>query len=183
MDAAVLAARLILATVFTLAAAGKLADRAGTRQAIVDFGVPAALARPAAFLLPLSELLCAIGLIPAISARWAAMSVSFLLALFIGGIAVSIVRGRAITCSCFGQLRSAPVGWGTLMRNVALGALAIFIIWSPHAERSPMGGWTSVEARPSVALVASLASTGISAFALYVLFHVVRQNGRILGRL
>ena len=42
MDAALLIARLLLAAVFTLAGVAKLSDLKGSRQAIIDFGVPAA---------------------------------------------------------------------------------------------------------------------------------------------
>jgi hypothetical protein len=47
-----------------VAGAAKLSDRAGSRQGLIDFGVPAALAAPFAILLPLAELAVAISLIP-----------------------------------------------------------------------------------------------------------------------
>lgn len=56
MDSFLLVARLLLALVFALTGAAKLADRAGSRQAIVDFGLPAGLASPLGVLLPLCEL-------------------------------------------------------------------------------------------------------------------------------
>jgi uncharacterized membrane protein YphA (DoxX/SURF4 family) len=46
---------LLLAVVFVAAGAAKLVDRAGSRQAVADFGVPS-LATPLATLLPLAEL-------------------------------------------------------------------------------------------------------------------------------
>ena len=56
MDSFLLIARLLLALVFASAGAAKLADRAGSRQAIVDFGLPTRLASPLGVLLPLCEL-------------------------------------------------------------------------------------------------------------------------------
>lgn len=53
MEATLLGARLVLALVFAVAGAAKLADLAGSRRAIGDFGVPAALAAPLGTLLPL----------------------------------------------------------------------------------------------------------------------------------
>jgi len=47
----VLGARLVLALVFAIAAVGKLADRPGTRQALVEFGIPDGLAQPGALAL------------------------------------------------------------------------------------------------------------------------------------
>ena len=51
-----LIARLLLALVFILAGVGKFADRKGSRQALIDFGVPAVFASPLGNLLPLAEL-------------------------------------------------------------------------------------------------------------------------------
>ena len=79
LDAAILCARLLLAVVFALAGVAKLADRAGTRQALVDFGVPAALAGPFWILLPLAELAVAAALVPATTAWWGAVGALALL--------------------------------------------------------------------------------------------------------
>jgi len=46
MDTALLIARLLLAFVFVVAGASKLIDGAGSRRAIIDFGLPTALAIP-----------------------------------------------------------------------------------------------------------------------------------------
>lgn len=70
MDTALLAARLLLALVFVMAGMVKLADRAGSRRAIVDFGLPAAFAGPLGILLPLAELAVTITLIPPATAFW-----------------------------------------------------------------------------------------------------------------
>jgi uncharacterized membrane protein YphA (DoxX/SURF4 family) len=68
MDAALLIARLVLAVVFILAGLAKLSDLKGSRKAIIEFGLPAVLASPLAFLLPLAELGVGAALIPASSA-------------------------------------------------------------------------------------------------------------------
>ena len=78
----VLIARLVVALVFAVAAVGKLADRGGTRQALVEFGVPASLAEPGALVLPLAELtvsaFCLVGPV----AVWGAIGALVLLAFF-----------------------------------------------------------------------------------------------------
>src|SRR5215218_7157556 len=71
--AAILLDRLLLATVFAVAGVAKLADRAGSRQAIVDFGLPARLATLLGILLPLYELAVAAALIPTPTAWWGAV--------------------------------------------------------------------------------------------------------------
>lgn len=65
--------------VFVVAGVSKLADREGSRQAVADFGVPAALAAPFALLLPLAELIVAAALVPAASAWWGAFGALALL--------------------------------------------------------------------------------------------------------
>jgi Methylamine utilisation protein MauE/Family of unknown function (DUF6065) len=72
MDVALLLACLLLASVFVVAGAAKLADREGSRRALADFGVPTTLATPLGVLLPLAELAVAAALIPAATAWWGA---------------------------------------------------------------------------------------------------------------
>jgi uncharacterized membrane protein YphA (DoxX/SURF4 family) len=49
-----LIARLLLAGVFLVAGAAKLRDRDGSQRAVVEFGLPSALAAPLGLLLPLA---------------------------------------------------------------------------------------------------------------------------------
>src|SRR5277367_6554107 len=121
MSVVLLVVRLLLALVFALAGIAKLADPRGSRKSMLEFGVPAFLARPLAWLLPLLELACAIALIPIATAWWAADGVLALVVLFIVGISISLARGRTPECHCFGQLHSSPAGPKTLVRNVVLG--------------------------------------------------------------
>ena len=60
MDTARLIASLALTGVFLVAGLPKLADRPGSRQAVIDFGVPT----PLKILLPLADLAVAATLIP-----------------------------------------------------------------------------------------------------------------------
>ncbi|MBV8958339.1 MAG: DoxX family membrane protein [Actinobacteria bacterium] len=125
----ILIARVVLAVVFAVAAVGKLADRPGTRGALVDFGVPESLADPGALVLPFAELtvsaFCLVGPV----AVWGAMGALVLLAFFSTGIAVSLASGRRPDCHCFGQLHSAPAGPGTLARNAVFIVLAGLVLW------------------------------------------------------
>lgn len=129
MNVVLLAARLLLATVFFVAGVAKLADLKGSRKSAIEFGVPAALAGPFGLLLPLVEFTVAGTLIPASTALWGAIGALALLLLFALGIGVNLVRGRKPDCHCFGQLYSAPAGWKVLLRNVALAAVAGFLVW------------------------------------------------------
>src|SRR3989442_5122353 len=128
MDIVLLLARFLLAVVFVVAGLAKLVDRAGSRQALIDFGVPARLVTPLAVLLPLAELAVAGALIPTASAWWGALGALALLLLFVVAIGYNLARGRTPDCHCFGQLQSAPAGWSTLVRNLVLAAVAGFVL-------------------------------------------------------
>src|SRR5437868_2403025 len=134
MGILLLLARLLLAVVFVVAGLAKLADRAGSRQALVGFGLPAALAAPLGILLPLAEVAVAVALLPAASAWWGALGALALLLLFVAGIGFNLARGRTPDCHCFGQLHSEPVGWTTLARNAILAAIAAFVVWQGRAN-------------------------------------------------
>src|SRR5918995_2497533 len=96
MDAALLIARLVLAAVFTIAGVAKLADLKGSRQAIIDFGVPSAIAAPLGLLLPLAELTVAATLLPASTAWWGALGALALLSVFVVGITYNLARGLVL---------------------------------------------------------------------------------------
>ena len=132
MNTALLFARLLLAGIFAVAGVAKLADREGSRQAVVDFGVPTALAAPLGLLLPLAELAFAVTLLPASTAWWGALGALGLLSVFVVGISINLARGRTPECHCFGQLHSAPAGWKTLARNGALAVVAGFVLWEGY---------------------------------------------------
>ena len=128
MGLTLLVARVLLAAVLTVAALAKLSDRAGSRKAIVEFGLPPFLAAPLGIVLPLAELAVAMALMPASTVLWGAIGAFVLLSVFVVGIGVNLARGRKPDCHCFGQLHSAPAGWNTLARNGVLGALAGFVV-------------------------------------------------------
>src|SRR5258708_1596305 len=128
MGILLLVARGFLALVFGIAGIAKAADRTGSRQAIIGFGVPEKLAKPLAWCLPFAEILIALALIPVASAWVGSIAASALLLMFAAGIAVNLVRGRSPDCHCFGQLHSEPVSWSTFLRNLVLVAVAGLIV-------------------------------------------------------
>ena len=134
MIALVFAARVLLAALFTVAGLAKLADRAGTRKTVEDFGVRSRAAGALAVALPVLELTVAGLLLPASTALYGALGALVLLGLFTGAIAWSLARGRAPDCHCFGQLHSAPASSKTLARNVVLLAVAAFALAGSLAE-------------------------------------------------
>jgi peroxiredoxin len=177
---------LLLAVVFVVAGAAKLADRAGSRKALADFGVPSSLATPLATLLPLAELAVAAALIPAASAWWGALGALALLLLFVAGISINLARGRKPDCHCFGQLHSAPAGWRTLARNGALAAIAGFVLWAGYegsAGPSAISWLGALSAAQLLGLLGGVLVLSLLAGQWWFLVHLLRQNGRLLVRL
>ena len=155
MELALLIARLVLAAVFVVAGLAKFADQEGSREAMLGFGVPGPLTRPFGMLLPPVELAVAILLIPLSTAWYGAIGAAALLALFVVGIAVSMARGVAPDCHCFGQIHSEPAGWRTLIRNGILAAVAGFVIYKGQddAGASAIGWFTALSGGVQAALL------------------------------
>lgn len=160
MNALLLIARCLLASVFLVAAAGKLLDLAGSRRALEEFGVPARVAQLAGPALPLAELAVAVALLIRPTAIAGAVGALLLLAVFVAGVARAMSQGRAPDCHCFGQIHSEPAGPATLARNGVLAVPAVLIL---IAGRGPSldGGLASLNGT-QVALVA----TAVLALAL-----------------
>jgi thiol-disulfide isomerase/thioredoxin len=186
VTAAALVARLLLSGVFAVAAAAKLADRAGTRAAVREFGVPARVAGALAFVLPLAELTSAGLLLPASTALAGAILAASLLVLFTAAIAANLLLGRSPSCHCFGQLHSEPVGWKTLGRNGALVGLAAFAAFAGLAEseqRSATAWIGRLEGAELLALAVGIAAVLLLVLGTLAFVSFLRSYGRVLIRL
>jgi peroxiredoxin/uncharacterized membrane protein YphA (DoxX/SURF4 family) len=185
MSIVLLLARFLLALVFAVAGLTKLADLAGSRQALRDFGVPARLAAPFGLLLPLAELAVAGALVPTAWAWWGALGALALLLLFVAGIGSNLARGRQPECHCFGQLRSAPAGWPTLTRNAVLAAIAGFVVWQGSENPgASVVGWLGMSTTVEImGLIGGLLLCGSLIGGGWLLVNLLRQNGRLLLRI
>ena len=173
-------ARLLLAAVFAVAGLAKLADFRGSRQSLGEFGVPQALTGAFAVLLPLAELAFALAICFDPTALIGAAGVAALLAVFIAGITVSLLRGRTPDCHCFGQLSSSPVSWKTLLRNSALLTVAAAVIVLGPGSWPAFPPVSAIEIGLILAVIAL--ALGLT-LTVWVLFHMLTQNGRLLLRL
>lgn len=185
MEYAVLAGRVLLAAVFTIAALAKLADRKGSRQAVEGFGVPASLAVVVAGVLPACELAVAIGLMVSSSARWAALGALALLAAFSIAIAINLARGKKPDCHCFGQLHSAPAGSSALARNGALAAVAAVVAWVGWNGPGPsvIASLDALSLAQALGLAAGTIVAGLALVTGWFILHLLRQHGRLLVRM
>jgi peroxiredoxin len=183
LDVLLILARSLLASVFGLAGATKLADRDGSRQGLVGFGVPSRLAAPLGLLLPALELTVAVALIPSSTAWWGAIGALGLLLVFLGGIGYSLAQGRTPDCRCFGQLHSAPIGYATVIRNAVLAAVAVFVALAPPFAQPSVIAWAGdLTTAQLLIVVLSLIGVGLQATLVWFLFQIMRQLGDLPQR-
>ena len=185
IDGLLLLSRFLLAAVFTVAAVAKLIDREGARRALADFGVPDGIVSPSATLLCFTELAVAIALLPITTAWWGALGALALLALFITAIAASLLHGRRPECHCFGQVHSAPIGWGTVGRNGALLAIAAFVLSRGRGNSgASVGAWaTGLTLSQRVAVMLGAAGFVLLVGMSWLVLLLWRQQGRLLLRI
>jgi methylamine dehydrogenase accessory protein MauD len=178
MATVLLIARGLLAVTFALAAAGKLADLAGARASLVQFGVPASLAAPGAVALPLAELAVAVLLAATPTGRIGAATALALLVVFGAAVTAARARGRAPQCHCFGAIHSAPVGPATLVRLAVLAGVSVLVV-AAGAGRDLGDALAGIDPWVFVGV-----AIGVAVLIGQLLFNwqVLRQNGRLLER-
>ena len=95
------------------------------------------------------------------------------------------VRGERPDCHCFGQLHSAPVGWWTVSRNLALTGSAVFfgLAGREGLTLSPVAWVGSLSAAEAIGAVSALVLAGVLSFQGWFCLQLFRQNGRLLNRL
>jgi hypothetical protein len=120
--------RLILVTTFAVAAGAKLSTPNRTRRSIEQFGVPANLAGFVGVVLPLFELVVALGLMLEAAVHVAAAAALGLLVALTAAIVANLWNGRRPECACFGGFRPAKIGAWTVARNVVLVAAAALLL-------------------------------------------------------
>ncbi len=185
MGAVLLVCRLLLAGVFVLAGGAKLGDLAGSRRAVVGFGVPERFAAAVGVMVPVAEVAVGVALLPVASARFGSLGAALLLVCFSAGIVNALAHGRSPDCHCFGQVHSAPAGWRTLARNLALLGVAGFVViagWD-NAGVSATRWVTEVSAAWLVGIVAGVIIVALISFQTWFSLQLLSQNGRALGRL
>lgn len=179
MSTLLLIIRACLSTVLFVSGAAKLADRPGSRQAFISFGLPNPLAASLARFLPLVELVLAVALLPA-GDRWSAIATLILFGMFTIAVGIAVARGRKGACHCFGSLHTAPIGGTTLARNAGLTTLAAILVWRWETTgASSLIDWVREPLRGDrTTVTAELLMIAMLATIAFVITRLTRQESR-----
>jgi len=131
----VLGLRVLLAGVFVWAAIPKLLDPAEFALSIQNYrAVPEEIVGHLAVLLPVFELVIALGLLLPRYQRGAALLATLMLLVFAAAMGQARWRGIDLSCGCFGAALEAKVSWLTVARTFGLGLLSALLLF---AAREP----------------------------------------------
>ena len=116
-----------LAVVFAWAGGAKFADLEGTEEGFAALGL--SQPEPRAIQVAAFEIATAVLLI--IALLGGALLALGLLVVFTVLIVRLLRAGTTAPCRCFGGIRSHPLAWTDVARNLGLGALAVVILIAP----------------------------------------------------
>ncbi|GAB4316249.1 MAG: DoxX family membrane protein [Candidatus Sumerlaeia bacterium] len=99
------------------------------------------LSRWMAVVLPWLEAAVALLLLAGVWVNAASLMAAGMMAIFTAAMASAMARGLKIECGCFGDY-SDPVGWTSLLRDLFLLGLCVFVFWRtmphmPHPVPAP----------------------------------------------
>ncbi len=144
-------------------------------------------ARAYARLVPPAELIVGLLLISGTVVRAAAILASAMLASFLTGMVINIVRGRPVDCGCFEPLARRRLGPWSAADDIALLAMtAAIVAASPELQAGGVVSWlplSYVASGPSNVMTYLIGCTG-AAFLLVrllLLLHLI-HSAQPLGR-
>ena len=145
------AAQVVTGVLFGWAALAKIGDLGAFALQVHNFRLlPIAAENLVAMTLPWIELTAAMALVLGVRPRAGAWVSGVLLAVFTVGVALAMARGLDFECGCFGKASSTRVGWGKLVENLGMLALAAVATLRP-ARLLESGGAVSAPVATSAA--------------------------------
>lgn len=127
---------LVLSVIFASAASHKLKNLSWFRLQVQEYElVPKLLVPIVALILPIIEVIAALGLLWSISRPYAGVLGLVLISLYALAITINLLKGRVdIDCGCSGPAMKQPLQSGLLVRNLFLAIFAFGSIF-PNFER------------------------------------------------
>lgn len=131
-------ARLVVGGMFLWAAIGKLRDPAAFALSITNYRIlPESLVGWCALMVPWIEVVAAAALLTGWGKRGGALIIAAMLVVFTGAITQAILRDINIDCGCFGSATQARVGWSSVLRNLALLAASLLVVFLGPRQPRP----------------------------------------------
>jgi uncharacterized membrane protein YphA (DoxX/SURF4 family) len=132
-----LALRLLASGIWLVAGVAKLLDVTAFEQQISGYQMlPDSLVTPAAYGIPLLEIVLGLYLLVGALVRPAAIVSCCLMLLFIIAPGQAWARGLALDCGCFGDLHKETVGVGSVLRDIAFLVPSAILVWRPARKWS-----------------------------------------------
>lgn len=125
MNLVAVVASVLVGAAFVVAGGSKIAAGPDWPTQARNLGAPAFVIP----VVPWIEIALGAILIVQFGRRTAAAAALVVLAAFTGLILLRLAEGKRPPCSCFGAWSSKPLGFGHVVRNVALIALATLSLW------------------------------------------------------
>ncbi len=129
-----LLSRIGLGIVFLAASYGKIPHITEFQKNVASYHIlPSAIVPAFAFILPWVELLCGLYLILGLFQKYTAISVFFLLIIFIIAITYALLTNQPVSgCGCFSQTPTERIGWVDDIRDIFFLLLTIVVLKGKH---------------------------------------------------
>ncbi|MCX7640123.1 MAG: thioredoxin fold domain-containing protein [Pyrinomonadaceae bacterium] len=129
IDALILCACVFLFLVFSIASVGKLSDIQGGKKSLKQMGFSEKHASVLVFILPILEIIIAIGFLIKDFIWLSSVASTALLLGFIGFVYYQIKKGSSTECHCFGAIHSEPISPKVILRNFLFLVPSVFLLF------------------------------------------------------
>lgn len=114
-----------------------MADKEGTRQAMMDYGLPSRWAGRSAGVLIALEIALSYTVLLDPTSRGASALLGLLFLLICAALTNLLRQEKAPPCHCFGAIHSEPVSWKTVARAALLIGLSALCLYLPNSSLTP----------------------------------------------
>ncbi len=122
--------RLFMGQVFVLFAMFKLFDMGGFANGFQMYDFIAKRLRPYAYLYPVLELLLGLAFLAGYLPEWVLAATMVLMFFTAAGVLRALKNGMDIYCPCMGTVLKVPLSTVSLVENLAMGAMAGWMLFS-----------------------------------------------------
>ncbi len=127
--------RIILGSIFLIAAISKIADLSGFAKEIANYKiVPDMAVNLMSIVIPWIELVCAMFIITGIRIKSSVAIIGSMILVFNIAIAIAMIKGLNINCGCHTQVMAEQIGWQKIIENTGLFLLALFLFYSKNTK-------------------------------------------------